>query len=155
MSEQLTREQVDNMCYLIRAVSIHWPVRIAMSRSIRDHVAAQRARIEALEQDQQARIAALHTLRTGYDATVAQLEARLAQRDAELVRLLTNANRWNMLKLLNNVGSWDVRKFVFDADGTNGRWECVLRHQMDEEVDIALQPSSLAPTTAEKKGTAH
>ena len=45
--------------------------------------AALRVRIAALEQDQRVRIEALHTLRTGYDATVAQLEAQLATLTAE------------------------------------------------------------------------
>lgn len=46
-------------------------------------LATAQARIAALEQDQRVRIEALHTLRTGYDATVAQLEARLAALVAE------------------------------------------------------------------------
>ena len=76
-----------------------------------------RAQVAALEQDQRVRIEALHTLRTGYDATVAQLEAQLATLTAERDEA--------------------QRKYTVIRDDVDYQQCCAVREQAEQERDQA------------------
>jgi len=48
MKEPMTRNELEIHCDVLGAVRIDWPVRMSLSRTIRDHDAALRAKVEAL-----------------------------------------------------------------------------------------------------------
>ena len=62
MKEPMTRNELENHCDVLGAVSIDWPVRMSLSRTIRDHDAALRAKVKELERE----LAQCEKLKEGY-----------------------------------------------------------------------------------------
>ena len=87
MSETLSRAQVENICDTIAEVSIDWPVRIALSRSIRYHDAALREQLATLT-------AQLATVTQQCTAAIQHIEELVTTpREAQLLSKLIQAER--------------------------------------------------------------
>ena len=64
-----------------------------------------------------------------------------------------DAARWRTFKRLNDGGRWDMRRFIFDADGHNGHWEWIGRWDMNDAIDAVIkQAATEAPHPAAPSG---
>ena len=70
---------------------------------------------------------------------IAYLENRVAELDLD-------GSRWRTFKRLNNGGSWDMRRFLFDENGQNGKWVWVQRHEMDKSIDAETVETAVHPS---------